>query len=149
MALPQPGVGLAGLRTANLTGPAPQQAAAAPQVQTQARPNPSPVAQAVPPEMQALQAQLAQAAQANQQQAPNAMQQILSMLGPGAGAMGAGAPMGLGALMQPQQQPGLGAGQMPQMAQAAMTQAPGSGAVAAPSPLTPVQQMATAMGPRR
>lgn len=129
--LPQPGAGLAGMRSANLTGPAPQGAASAPSVQTQARPNPSPVAQAVPPQMQELQAQLANAAQMQASTAPNIMQQIMSMIGPGAGAR-MGAPT-LGSLMQPMGQP-----QMPQAAQ--MLGAPAVGGT--PS-LTPVQAAAT------
>ena len=136
MGLPQPGAGLAGMRSANLTGPAPQSAAAAPQVQTQARPNPSPVAQAIPPQMQDQQAQLTQMAQQRMAQAPNMLQQLMSVLGPGGPANAAAAnPMTLGALMQPN-------GQMPQAAQAL-----GASPAAAAGPnLTPVQQAAMAVG---
>lgn len=123
--MPQPGAGLAGMRSANLTAPGMQAAARAPGVATQAQPTPSAVSQAVPPQMQQMQAQLAGLAQQQTQLAPQMMQQILSMMGPQSGMPQAS----LGALMQP------------------MGQAPQPGAMAAPSPnLTPLQQAAVAIG---
>lgn len=99
MALPAPPLqGLSQMSSANLQQAPIQAAARAPGVATQQQPAKSPLDQAVPPQMQGLQAQLGQIAQQGQQAQPGMMQAIMQMLGPGAGAM---MPPALGQLMQP------------------------------------------------
>lgn len=99
MALPTPPMqGLASMQSANMQQAPIQAAARAPGVATQMQPAKSPLDQAVPPQMQGLQAQLGQMAQAQQMMQPQMMQTILGMMGPGAGAPQA---PGLGQLMQP------------------------------------------------
>ena len=96
---PAPMQGLSNMNSAGLQQAPMQAAAMARPVQTQPVAAPNAATQQVPPQMQALQAQLAGLAQAGAQPNMQAMQSVLGMMGPGAGMNAP--PPSLGGLINP------------------------------------------------